>query len=144
MEYALTLLAALVAFSSRPGALTGLLLYAGGLSLVAGAVVPASWLSAVLAVVELMVALGALMLWTHYHNQMARIVGLISIVLLCCHFGYSASRGTGPWGVYAWILNVGFGLQCFVAGGGGYGLGRVYDYFRHGSHSLHNAGRRGR
>lgn len=144
MEFALTLLAAAMAFALRQGVLTGLLLYAWILSFLASLVAPATWLTGVLAVIEMMVALGGLMLWTQHHNQKARLVSAISMVLLCAHFGYSATRGTGSWSLYAWILNLGFGLQCLTAGGGLDGLGRIYDHFRKRPHNVYSTGRRGR
>ena len=144
MEFVLTLAAGLSAYWIRRDALTASLIVAWFVSLVASLCFRDQWLPGAYAVIDMAVAVAALSLWTRYESQRARFVGALSIVMICAHFGYSATGGIGDWRTYAAILNAGFILQCFTAGGGWNGLANIYDRVRLRRRRLHNAGHRGR
>lgn len=137
LVYGFAVAVAFLAWHFQPGALTRSLLAAWALSAVAGAFLPHQWMPGAFAIVDMMVAVVSLSLWTEYRCQRARLTGGISMLLICAHFGYSASQGVGNWTLYASILNAGFALQCFTAGGGWDGLVRFYDRFRHRHNHLH-------
>ena len=141
LAYVFSFLLAFTAWFMRPGPLGRAMLTAWALSAVAGIFLPKPFMPGAFAVIDGAVAMVGLMLWTQFRCQNARIIGLISMVLICAHFGYSAGNGVGDWMLYASTVNAGFALQCFTAGGGWSGLVRFYHRFRrrhpHLSVSLH-------
>lgn len=144
IAFALTLFAAVLAWHVKRDGLTSLLIPAWGASMVAALLLRDEWLPGAYAMIDGAVAVAALSLWTKHQSQRARFVGLISIALICCHFGYSASGGVGNWTLYASLLNAGFVAQCFTAGGGWNGLANLYDRFRGRDRRLHLYRDRGR
>lgn len=117
VEFSLTLLAVVIAFAIKRDGLTLVLLGAWILSLTAALALTASYLPAAAAIVDTIIALGALTLWTEHGSQRARIVGMISLAKLFIHFGLSANMGFGNWWLYSLSINCMFVLQCLVAGG---------------------------
>lgn len=135
-------LMARTAYQAQRDSLTAILGVAWGLSVLVTAMILTgllrhSYAPGALAVVDVMIALVSLAIWTEHRDRRAQVVGLISITLLCCHWGYAATRGGGGWGIYALILNAGFMAQCFVAGGGWYGVAHFLDRFRGRHRRLH-------
>lgn len=72
--------------------------------------------------IDVAIAIMAIMLWTEHDSQRARIVGAISLVKLIAHFAISVHFGSGDWFFYALLVNVGFIVQCLFAGGWIYGV----------------------
>ncbi|WP_303758334.1 hypothetical protein [Sphingobium yanoikuyae] len=130
------------AYQAQHDLLCAILGVAWGLSalctaMIWGGVLRHSYTPAALSVIDIMVAIVALAIWTEQRDRRAQVVGLISIALLCCHWGYSVAQGRGTWWVYAFILNAGFVLQCVTAGGGWYGVAHFLDRFRGRRDRLH-------
>lgn len=131
----------------RPGGLSRTMLMAWLMSLPIFVLIQAgllreSYVPGALAMVDMVVAISALFLWTTSHDQRARIVGGISMAMMCCHFGFAAAHGGMDWGVYALILNVGFMAQCWTAGGGFNGVVDFLDRLWRRHHRGHHAGGR--
>lgn len=143
--FAVTLAAALFAVNARPGPVSRVLLVAWCMSAVVWILGEAgltgrSYLPGMAAAIDMMIGITCLSIATIEGNSHSRIVGLISMLLICLHFGYAASRGEGPWHSYALLGNALFVVQCFVAGGGSYGVADIYGRFRGGNRRLRHHG----
>lgn len=130
------------AYRSQRDLLSAILGVAWGMSavmsvMIIGGILRLSYVPGAFAIVDMMIALVALTIWTEQRDRRAQVVGLVSIMLLCCHWGYAAANGVGSWWLYACIINLGFVLQCFTAGGGWYGVARFLDRFRRRRRALH-------
>lgn len=120
-------IAAMLACIERPCVLSRTMIMAWFMSVIIYGMSMAHWLPiaylpGAYAITDLVVAMSALAIWTQYHSQRARIVLLVSVGLMFCHLGFSASHGAFNWTVYALTMNVAFFFQCWTAGGGCNGL----------------------
>lgn len=145
---AATGIGAMWACYERPGALSRTMAVAWAMSaviyvLIATHLLKMSYVPGAYAMTDLVIALSCLSLWTHYHSQRARLVGFVSMLLLLVHFGFSALRGALDWGIYALLLNAGFMLQCYTAGGGLDGVVDFLDRVRQRNHHGNRAGNGG-
>lgn len=121
-EFALTLAVAMIAVAIKRDALTSTLLIAWGLSFSVAFIVPASLLPVQASVNDVCIAIVAYYLWSEHDSQRARMVGVLSLAKLFCHFGISANFGSGDWFIYALLVNTGFVVQCLIAGGLTHGM----------------------
>ena len=144
--YAVTLIAALFAFSVRPGPVSRVLLVAWCMSAVIGLLGEAglagrSYMPGMAVAIDMMIAMTCLSIATRGASGHVRAIGLISMLLIFLHFGYAASHGEGPWHLYALVGNALFVVQCIVAGGGLYGMADFHDrLWRRDSRVRHHRG----
>lgn len=137
-------IAAMLACIERPCGLSRTMMMAWVMSVIIFALSSAgmlkiSYLPGAYAITDMVVAMSALAILTKYHSQRARIILMVSVALMCCHFGFSASHGRIDWSIYALILNVGFLFQCWTAGGGCNGLVDFLDHlWRRNHHHRHD------
>lgn len=138
-------IAAMLACIERPCGLSRTMVMAWAMSVIIFALSSAHWLKVsylpgAYAMTDLAVAMSALAIWTRYHSQRARIILVVSVGLMFCHFGFAASHGRFDWSIYALILNIGFLFQCWTAGGGCNGLVDFLDHLWRRNHHHRHAG----
>ena len=109
----------------RPDWVAGLLLAALVLATVLGWVTPATRLVGVAALIEALLSIGLLFVWTIYHSQRARLVGSIALMkgAWCV---LMASNGM-DWLTFAIVHNSAFVVQVIIAGGCADGLVAFID-----------------
>lgn len=122
LEFIATLAFVLVAAWGRRNALTATLAAAWLTSWILALTAPVEVLPLGASIVDAIIGIVALLLWTEFRSQTARIVGVLSLAKLVCHFSISAHFGGGNWTAYAYLVNLSFIAQCVVAGGWFHGL----------------------
>ncbi len=135
-EFVITLVMAALAVFVKRDMLCFTLLGAWLFSVGYAQIAPMEWLPGGAVIVDVVIAVIAIQLWTDHDSQRARIVGLLSLAKLCFHFGISFHFGQGDWFAYALSVNTLFVFQCLTAGGLIYGLDSFLNHFspRHRGH----------
>jgi hypothetical protein len=105
------------ALKRRPDWVAGILLITMLVSVIVGRAVHGPDVVGVLALLDAMICMLMLGLWTHYHWRHAQMVGIISFLKVLGAVTMSASLGQFAWLVFAVSQNALAFLQIFVAGG---------------------------
>jgi hypothetical protein len=145
IEAVATLAACALAYIAKRGMLTASLCLSWCATAIFAFTLPASLIPGAASIVDVVIAFSALYLWANDGDQRARLVGMLSLVKICIHFGISANFGNGNWLLYAICQNALFVIQCAIAGGAIHGLGRFIDSFsprRDFGNKRHNRGAR--
>lgn len=110
----------------RPDWIAGSLLAALLLATVLGWAVPLERTIGISALLDALVSIAMLIVWTYYRSQRARLVG--SIAAAKCAWCFLMASSTGmDWFTFATVQNGGFLVQVLIAGGWADGLVAFID-----------------
>ncbi len=70
-----------------------------------------------LAMLDAVVALSMLLVWTHWRSRRAQLVGCVSMIRVISAVAMSGSGGAMDWNAFAIFQNALYGVQLLIAGG---------------------------
>ena len=144
MDYAVTLLACLIAVAVKRDGLTAALCLHWVTAVSASLLFDRSLLPGISSIIDLILCHYAMFYWAAYHDKRARCMIAITFTSVLVHFGFSVNFGNADWKFYAIASNTLFVLNCIIAGGRFNGLVNILNTigsFRYSRHAADNRGR---